>query len=76
MSEKKDAEKQKIKTLKQALLLLDKMGSKPKMTTKQFKLITKVKISIKGVQNGTLTLDKLIEALINLNESLSKSFKL
>ncbi|SFD33951.1 hypothetical protein [Pseudoalteromonas denitrificans] len=76
MKNKEKAQKQKVKALKQALTLLDEMGNKPKMTAKQFQLITKVKVTLKGVQSGTVTLDKLIDALNKLNASLSETFKL
>ena len=63
------------KTLMQVLKMLEEMGEKPKFTAKQFQLVAKVKVTIKGVKKGLITQDKLIAALNELNASLKMSFK-
>ena len=55
--------------------MLEEMGEKPKFTAKQFQLVAKVKVTIKGVKKGLITQDKLIAALNELNASLKMSFK-
>lgn len=67
--------KKGLAMLDASLSVFEGAKNKAKLTAKQFSLMADVKIKIKGVKQGIVSPDKLLESLNALNKELKTTFK-